>query len=141
MLLLGALRGARPAGPLAVMTLVEAIAAVVCEPGVHTTDPVVLSATLQVLCMTGWHVLLSFEVLSHKLLSCVAVTCCCRMLLKHVAVACCCHTLLSLVGCHMSCCDMLLSQFAVTCCCHVSCYHMLLSHVAGTCCCHMFAVT
>ena len=38
------------------MTLVEAIAAVVCEPGVHTTDPVILSATLQVHCMTVEHV-------------------------------------------------------------------------------------
>ena len=53
MLLLGALRGERTAGPLAVMTLVEAIAAVVCEPGIHTTDPVVLSATLQVLITAG----------------------------------------------------------------------------------------
>lgn len=46
-LLMGALRGERPAGPLAVMALVEAIAAVVCEPGLHTTDPIILSATLQ----------------------------------------------------------------------------------------------
>ena len=54
MLLLGALREGRPAGPLAVMTLVEAVAAVVCEPGVHTTDPVILSATLQVHHMTAY---------------------------------------------------------------------------------------
>ena len=67
MLLLGALRGGRPAGPLAVMTLVEAVAAVVCEPGVHTTDPVILSATLQVHCMT--------------------VTCCCMLLgVRHVGM-------------------------------------------------------
>ena len=45
---MGALRGERPAGPLAVMALVEAIAAVVCEPGVHSTDPIILSAMLQV---------------------------------------------------------------------------------------------
>ena len=44
---MGALRGERPAGPLAVMALVEAIASVVCEPGLHTTDPIILSATLQ----------------------------------------------------------------------------------------------
>ena len=47
-LLMGALRGERAAGPLAVMALVEAIAAVVCQPGVHTTDPITLSAMLQV---------------------------------------------------------------------------------------------
>lgn len=47
-LLMGALRGERAAGPLAVMALVEAIAAVVCQPGVHTTDPIILSAMLQV---------------------------------------------------------------------------------------------
>ncbi len=46
---MGALRGERAAGPLAVMALVEAIAAVVCEPGVHTTDPIILSAMLQVI--------------------------------------------------------------------------------------------
>ena len=123
------------------MTLVEAIAAVVCEPGVHTTDPVVLSATLQVLCTTGWHMLLSYEVLSqhvlsHKLLSHVAVVCCCHMLpshvaaarhrlmlLSHLAVSCWCHMLLSYVE---------LSQVAVSDCCH-----MLPAHVAVTCCCHV----
>ncbi len=47
-LLMAALRGDRAAGPVATMALVEAIAAVVCEPGVHTTDPIILSAMLQV---------------------------------------------------------------------------------------------
>jgi hypothetical protein len=47
-LLMAALRGERAAGPVASMALVEAIAAVVCEPGVHTTDPIILSAMLQV---------------------------------------------------------------------------------------------
>lgn len=134
MLLLGALRGARPAGPLAVMTLVEAIAAVVCEPGVHTTDPVVLSATLQVLCrtVTCWLSYVSATcccqvLLSHK----VTVTCCCRMLLSGVAVANCWHMLLSIVA--VTCCwHMLLSRVAVKCCCH-----MLLSRVAVTRCCFM----
>ncbi len=45
---MAALRGDRAAGPVATMALVEAIAAVVCEPGVHTTDPIILSAMLQV---------------------------------------------------------------------------------------------
>ena len=45
---MAALRGDRAAGPVATMALVEAIAAVVCEPGVHSTDPIILSAMLQV---------------------------------------------------------------------------------------------
>ena len=44
---MGPLRAERPAGPLATMALVEATAAVVCEPGIHTTDPLILTATLQ----------------------------------------------------------------------------------------------
>ncbi len=45
---MAALREERAAGPVATMALVEAIAAVVCEPGVRTTDPIILSAMLQV---------------------------------------------------------------------------------------------
>lgn len=47
-LLLGALRQDRAGGSLAVMALVEAAAAVICPPGVQTTDPIILSAMLQV---------------------------------------------------------------------------------------------
>ena len=47
-LLLGALRQERAGGSLAVMALVEAAAAVICPPGVQTTDPIILSAMLQV---------------------------------------------------------------------------------------------
>ena len=48
-LLLGALRQERRSGSLAVMALVEAAASVICQPGVQTTDPIILSSMLQVL--------------------------------------------------------------------------------------------
>lgn len=48
-LLLGALRQERSSGSVAVMALVEAAASVICQPGVQTTDSIVLSSMLQVL--------------------------------------------------------------------------------------------
>lgn len=48
-LLLGALRQERSSGSVAVMALVEAAASVICQPGVQTTDSIVLSSVLQVL--------------------------------------------------------------------------------------------
>lgn len=55
---MGALRQERGIGSLAVMALIEAAAAVVCQPGVQTTDPIILSSMLQV--QSTWHVLQSF---------------------------------------------------------------------------------
>ena len=75
-LLMGALRGDRPAGPLAVMALVEAIAAVVCEPGVYTTDPIILSAMLQASCpAVDLLSLISVLMLFHAVPSCLLDAC------------------------------------------------------------------
>ena len=42
------LQAERPPSALTVMTAIEAVAAVVCDPGARETDPVILSAVLQV---------------------------------------------------------------------------------------------
>ena len=50
-LLMGVLQAERPPSALTVMTATEAVAAVVCDPGARETDPIILSAVLQVSCM------------------------------------------------------------------------------------------
>ncbi|KAL0040215.1 hypothetical protein WJX77_000548 [Trebouxia sp. C0004] len=72
-LLTAALQGERAAGPVATMALVEAIAAVVCEPGVHTTDPIILSAMLQEVAGLGAPLFALFEHPAPRLLDGVAL--------------------------------------------------------------------
>lgn len=59
-LLLGALRQERRSGSLAVMALVEAAASVICQPGVQTTDPIILSSMLQVHCTSVCQLVMSY---------------------------------------------------------------------------------